>query len=328
MEISTHPRSAGGVRVRQHFTPQPPLAARAFGQRLAEVLENEHVLRSRKKNLFTVEIIKPSHYDDDGYVIQWFRTFIPSELPGLPLCAGAGRDKTGTPWATTWRSSSTPTMNATRSSPTRKIIRRIRANGGRGVVLLAGVQSNQFPRAADLAREQFRDAGIPVVVGGFHVSGCLAMLSELPAKSKASRRWASRSFAGEAEGRHGRSASGRLSRGMTKPVYNYLGDLPELQGQVTPDSAARGRAAEHAVRPLSTAAAAARSSAASARSSTSRAASRDARRRRRGATLAATNLGPGVRPVLHHRRQLRAQPELGSDLRPPHRDSASARASG
>src|SRR5262245_63646186 len=27
---------------------------------------------------FFVEIIKPSHYDDDGYVIQWVRGFIPS----------------------------------------------------------------------------------------------------------------------------------------------------------------------------------------------------------------------------------------------------------
>src|SRR5689334_6416448 len=27
---------------------------------------------------FFVEVIKPSHYDDDGYVIQWMRAFIPS----------------------------------------------------------------------------------------------------------------------------------------------------------------------------------------------------------------------------------------------------------
>ena len=27
---------------------------------------------------FVVELIKPSHYDDDGYVIQWVRSWIPS----------------------------------------------------------------------------------------------------------------------------------------------------------------------------------------------------------------------------------------------------------
>ncbi|MGA7927656.1 MAG: hypothetical protein WCA20_16905 [Candidatus Sulfotelmatobacter sp.] len=27
---------------------------------------------------FSLVLIKPSHYDDDGYVIQWFRSAIPS----------------------------------------------------------------------------------------------------------------------------------------------------------------------------------------------------------------------------------------------------------
>ena len=27
---------------------------------------------------FLINVIKPSHYDDDGYVIQWFRSPIPS----------------------------------------------------------------------------------------------------------------------------------------------------------------------------------------------------------------------------------------------------------
>jgi hypothetical protein len=27
---------------------------------------------------FALVLIKPSHYDDDGYVIQWFRSAIPS----------------------------------------------------------------------------------------------------------------------------------------------------------------------------------------------------------------------------------------------------------
>ena len=33
---------------------------------------------SAEKRRFLVELIKPSHYDDDGYVIQWWRAFIPS----------------------------------------------------------------------------------------------------------------------------------------------------------------------------------------------------------------------------------------------------------
>ena len=43
------------------------------------------------------------------------------------------------------------------------------------MVGLVGVQSNQYPRAMDLAR-RFRALGINVAIGGFHVSGSLAML--------------------------------------------------------------------------------------------------------------------------------------------------------
>ena len=31
---------------------------------------------------FVVELIKPSHYDDDGYVVQWVRSWIPSNSLG------------------------------------------------------------------------------------------------------------------------------------------------------------------------------------------------------------------------------------------------------
>jgi len=31
-----------------------------------------------EKRMFRVVLIKPSHYDDDGYVIQWLRSALPS----------------------------------------------------------------------------------------------------------------------------------------------------------------------------------------------------------------------------------------------------------
>jgi len=36
---------------------------------------------------FLVELIKPSHYDDDGYLIQWWRGFRPVEFSVEPLTA-------------------------------------------------------------------------------------------------------------------------------------------------------------------------------------------------------------------------------------------------
>ena len=37
---------------------------------------------AERNRRFHVEIVKPSHYDDQGYVIQWVRAFIPSNSLG------------------------------------------------------------------------------------------------------------------------------------------------------------------------------------------------------------------------------------------------------
>jgi hypothetical protein len=79
-----------------------------------------------------------------------------------------------------------------------RIIRRIRKRGARVLIGLVGVQSNQFHHALDLARE-FRAAGLPVVIGGFHVSGCLSMLKEIPAEIQEALDIGCSLFAGEAE---------------------------------------------------------------------------------------------------------------------------------
>ena len=73
------------------------------------------------------------------------------------------------------------------------------SQGGRKALIgLVGVQSNQFPRAVDLARP-FLAAGLPVCIGGFHISGCISMLPELPPTCVKRKRSVSRFFAGEAE---------------------------------------------------------------------------------------------------------------------------------
>src|SRR5947207_6221331 len=107
--------------------------------------------------------------------------------------------------------------------PVKDITRRIKAADG-GLVCLVGVQSNQFPRAIDIAAE-FRKAGIAVAVGGFHISGCLAMLPELPPDIAAARDLGITLFAGEAEGRLAEVFADALA-GQLKPIYNYMDDLP------------------------------------------------------------------------------------------------------
>src|SRR5262249_19090909 len=51
---------------------------------------------------------------------------------------------------------------------------RPRRPGDLTVVALVAVQTNQWPRAADLALD-LRGRGLPVLVGGFHVSGILEL---------------------------------------------------------------------------------------------------------------------------------------------------------
>lgn len=101
-----------------------------------------------------------------------------------------------------------------------------------GMIALVGVQTNQYPRALDIARP-FRDAGLPVSIGGFHVSGCLSMLDGKAVGLEACRDMGISMFAGEAEGRLEMvlrdAASGEL-----KPLYNFMNDLPGIGGTPVP----------------------------------------------------------------------------------------------
>jgi radical SAM superfamily enzyme YgiQ (UPF0313 family) len=198
-------------------------------QKLRETSIMTRALAGRET--FYVEIIKPSHYDDDGYVIQWLRTFIPSNsLACLYALARAAGDHRALGAHVDVIVSAYDESNTV--IPVRKIVRRIQKAGGRGLVLLAGVQTNQLPRAADLAR-QFRAANIPVAVGGFHVSGCLAMLPDLPADLRELQKHGVTLFGGEAEGRMEQLLADAY-RGRLQPVYNFVKDLPDMGGRDMP----------------------------------------------------------------------------------------------
>ena len=116
--------------------------------------------------------------------------------------------------------------------PINKIIQRLARGRDPGFVCLVGVQSNQFPRATDMAR-QFHAASIQAAIGGFHVSGCMAMLPELPDDLQEALDLGITLFAGEAEGRL-EEIFADAQAGRLKPVYNFMNDLPGLEDQVTP----------------------------------------------------------------------------------------------
>src|SRR3984957_1145166 len=147
--------------------------------------------------VFHVILIKPSHYDDDGYPIQWFRSAVPSNTLAClnGLAEDAQRREVLGPDVEIRLDTYDETKR--RGRPDR-IIRHIRKAGGRALIGLVGVQSNQFPRAIDLARP-FLAAGLPVCIGGFHVWGCIAMLPEMPAELREAQALGISLFAGEAE---------------------------------------------------------------------------------------------------------------------------------
>ncbi len=186
----------------------------------------------RKPDLFHFVMIKPSHYDDDGYPIQWLRSAIPSNTLAClnALAEDASRREVLGNGVDIRLHTYDETNRRVRPD---KIIELIESEGGRALIGLVGVQSNQFPRAVDLA-QPFLAAGLPVCIGGFHVSGCIAMLPELPDDIKAAQAMGISLFAGEAEERRLDDVLRDAYAGSLKPLYNHMDALPALAGEPPP----------------------------------------------------------------------------------------------
>jgi radical SAM superfamily enzyme YgiQ (UPF0313 family) len=175
-------------------------------------------------------LVKPSHYDDDGYVIQWFRSAIPSNtlacLYGLALeCAEQrvlGDDV----------SIDIHAFDETNTHICADRIADLVRRADEGMVMLVGVQSNQFPRALDIAGP-LRERGIKVGIGGFHVSGTIAMLKERDPDVKRAEAMGISLFAGEAEGRLAQVLRDAAANQL-EPLYNFMHDLPGLEGTAMP----------------------------------------------------------------------------------------------
>jgi hypothetical protein len=179
---------------------------------------------------FQVALIKPSHYDDDGYVIQWMRSFIPSNSLAVVYSLVEDSRIRGALGDTAIDITAADEINTRIKLPA--LIERFKALDNFGLVFLVGVQSNQFPRAMDIARP-LRQAGVPVAIGGFHVSGCLSMLPGIQPDLQEALDLGVTLYAGELEGRCD-DLLRDAANGSLKPVYNYLNDLPSLEGAPSP----------------------------------------------------------------------------------------------
>jgi radical SAM superfamily enzyme YgiQ (UPF0313 family) len=183
------------------------------------------------KRRFQLVLIKPSHYDDDGYVIRWWRAMIPSN--SLAAIYGIAADCASRQVLGPGADIDIEVIDETNTHiNVPALLSRFQSHDNFGLVGLVGVQSNQYPRALDIARP-FREAGVQVVMGGFHVSGCLSMLDGHAVDLDACRDMGISIFAGEAEGRLDQvirdAAANRLA-----PLYDFMKALPEMPGTPVP----------------------------------------------------------------------------------------------
>ena len=278
---------------------------------------------SRDGRRFMLYLIKPSHYDDDGYVIQWLRSAIPSNT--LAVMHGLARrlPRSGACSATDVEIEiSAIDETNTRIRP-RAHRARHRAAGGAAWSAWSACSRTSF-RARWTSRGRLRARGVP---------GRASAGSTSRAASRCCRRCRPRLkeaqalgvslFAGEAEGRLERCCA-TPAPARCKPLYNYMDDLPGLEGAPIPILPARQHHAHggrrHQFRrrarlsvPMLVLHHHQRAGAQVALSLAGRRRGDHARQSR-----------AGHRPFLHHRRQFRPQQGLGADLRPPDRDARAA----
>ena len=173
---------------------------------------------------FHIVLIKPSKYDDDGYVVRFWKGVLPSNtlnvLHGLTEDIRQRRIFGDLPIEVT-------TFDETAEKiPVAKIVRWGKTPGIKLLVCLVGVQTNQFPRALDMARI-FKSAGLPVIIGGFHTSGTINMLGDQEPDIQELYREGICMVSGEVEGKWEGILADFLHDRL-KPLYSFAQDLQNL----------------------------------------------------------------------------------------------------
>lgn len=190
-----------------------------------------HDLAGHMLKTLHLYLIKPSQYDDDGYVVRHWRGVLPSNT--LACLAGLTDDVVrknllGEKWEVKVHLFD----ESVDKIPVKRICRSQRWGLAKTIVGLVGVQTNQFPRACDLART-FRKAGLTVLIGGFHVSGYLALLPDIPSDIQQLMDEGVTIVKGEVEETWGDllldAANDRL-----KPMYDFLNNKPDLYTKPIP----------------------------------------------------------------------------------------------
>ncbi|MBI5091849.1 MAG: radical SAM protein [Candidatus Hydrogenedentes bacterium] len=179
-----------------------------------------------------VVFIRPSRYDDEGYVVRFARGVLPSNtlccLESLTERVAERRDLGPDVQVTVDVFDDT-----VQRIPVHRIAKLSRRTDTTVVVGFVGVQSNQFMRASDLALE-LREHGVQVMIGGFHVSGVLTLFEKPSYELQRLLDHGVTLVKGEveAEGVMAMLLGDAINRAM-KPIYNIT-EWPDLAAAPVP----------------------------------------------------------------------------------------------
>jgi radical SAM superfamily enzyme YgiQ (UPF0313 family) len=195
--------------------------------------------RSNGRSRLGLLLIKPSQYDDDGYVIQWWRSYIVTNA--LAVVSSLFRDAADRQALGPDVAIETRLIDEVVQIVRPAELKRWLADFDYAAVLLVAVQTSQFPRALAIGSD-FRAAGFPVIVGGVHVSGTYAMTPNWEAGFAGVQEAGVSLFAGELEP-HVDELLTDIVNGTVKPFYNHLAANADLgtapRQRATHDLAAR-----------------------------------------------------------------------------------------
>ena len=171
-----------------------------------------------------VTLIRPTNYTDDGYPIKTRIGVIRSNT--LTQVGTLVRDFVNDSFFEGVPLNIRKIDEAIEWIPMKEIISRSRVQGVKSIVMLVGVQTNQFPRALDIA-SKFLPHGIHVMIGGFHVSGMLSMIGVTDDLKNAMSNGIVL-VAGEVEGGRLNTVVKDVLQGKAQPLYNFLNPKPDL----------------------------------------------------------------------------------------------------
>lgn len=184
---------------------------------------------AKKIESLTVTLILPSRYDDEGYIVRYLKGVLPSNTIA---CMRALTLEIAERWKVEkGLNFSVEIYDEVVDRIPFKHLASLNKGSNKVIAALVGVQSNQFPRASDIAKKM-TSLGIKTVIGGFHISGIIALFGEPSPEIKELMDIGVTMVHGEAENQWENILSD-IVEGCELPLYRFS-ELPDISQKPMP----------------------------------------------------------------------------------------------